>query len=242
MKLRHTLISLPTEGIWLDGLLSHAPDVRALAIVLQPNAHHPARARESLIAATLQEAGFATLTMNLLTHYEESRDPDAHFNVPLLANRVLAAADWVLHQPPLVGLPIGLVSLGTASGAAIRAAAKSPECFGALACLGGRPDLAGAAPLRTLVRPVRFIVGSQDEGLEMLRQAYDLITATRSWKTLDSGDFIHADDAAIRSGASLATEWLIAHLPERPPAIIEPPTAGVDAPLVSPSATPQHPE
>lgn len=241
MKLRHTLISLPTDGIWLDGLLSHAPDVRALAIILQPNAHHPARARESLIADTLQEAGFATLTMNLLTHYEESRDPDAHFNVPLLANRVLATADWVLHQPPLIGLPIGLVSLGTASGAAIRAASKSPECFGALACLGGRPDLAGAAPLRTLVRPVSFIVGSQDGGLEMLRQAYDLITATRAWKVLDTGDFTQTDDASIQSGAHIAADWLIAHLPERPPAILEPQSVPQDEPPIASPAAPHSP-
>ena len=41
MKLRNTPISMPAQGVWLDGLLSHAPDVRGLAIHLHSSGHPP---------------------------------------------------------------------------------------------------------------------------------------------------------------------------------------------------------
>ena len=39
MKLRHTQLSIPANGVWLDGMLAHAPDVRALALCLHSHGH-----------------------------------------------------------------------------------------------------------------------------------------------------------------------------------------------------------
>lgn len=220
MKLRNTLIGIPTENVWLDGLLSHAPDVRALAVILQPDATDPAHAREAAIAHILQEHGFATLTLNLLTHYEQARDPDARFNVPQLANRVLAAAEWIGHQPPLTPLAIGLIASDTPCAAAIRAAVKAPERFGAIVCQGGRADLAGAGQLRALRVPVRFIVGHDDPHAAMLHQAYELIGGRRDWQDIAGGELVHAGGAATAASAHLAAEWLQQQLP--------PPAAPVD--------------
>lgn len=215
VKLRNTLIGISTENVWLDGLLSHAPDVRGLAVILQPDAADPAHAREAAIAASLQSHGFATLTLNLLTHYEQERDPDARFNVPQLANRVVAATEWIGHQPPLTPLAIGLFASDTTCAAAIRAAVRIPERIAAIVCQAGRPDLAGAAQLRALRVPTRFIVGRENPHAAMLHQAFALIGGLRDWRTVDGSDPAHAQPAEIEQTGGLAAEWLQQQLPPR---------------------------
>jgi hypothetical protein len=234
VKLRKTTISIPAEHAWLDGELSHAPDVRGLAAILRPAGSDPARSRELEIAQVLQQAGYATLVINLLTTYEESRDPDARYNVPQMANRVVAVADWIGHQPPLAGLAVGLLASDTACGAAIRAAWKAPAPFAAIVCAAGRPDLAGATPLNALSVPIRLVVGSEDPHAAMLRNAFEHVGGPRDWQTLDDAGEDFADTITLQRFARLAGEWLDANLP--PPAA-EPPSAQPAA-EPSTSATP----
>lgn len=185
MKLRHTLVSIPSAGAWLDGRLSHAPDVRGLVIVVFASARSQIHPPESRLANALQRAGFATLAMDLITHYEQERDPDACFNIPQMTRRLLAVVDWIDHQPALQPLPVGLIGAATGSAVAIRAAWKSPDSFGSIVCVGGRPDLAGAAPLRGLRVPIRFLIKHDDPDQSIAAQAYALITAERDWQVID---------------------------------------------------------
>jgi len=226
VKLRNTILSIPVERAWLDGLLAHAPTVRGLALILQPNAVSHAESRETHIAGVLQAAGFATLTVNLLTRYEETRDPDARYNVPQMANRVLAVTDWIGHQPPLAPLAIGLVASGTASGAAVRAGWKSPERFAAIVCRGGRPDLAGATPLQALPVPIRVIVGADDPDLAMITQAYDHLRGPRDWQLVEGAGALFIEPGTLDRFARLAAEWLTAKLP--PPRTESAPEAPAD--------------
>lgn len=234
MKLRHTTISVPAGSAWLEGELSHAPDVRGLAVLLRAAGGPRAKSIEVAVAETLQQAGFATLVINLLTAYEETRDADARFNVPQMANRVLAVAEWVGHQPPLAGLAVGLVACGTASGAAIRAGWKSPEHFAAIVCGAGRPDLAGATPLNTLTIPVRFVVGSDDPHTPMLMSAYEHLGAPRDWHTLDGAGEHFAEPGAVGGLARLAAGWLLLKLP--PPQTVAPAPAAASSPALPPTS------
>lgn len=213
MKLRTTDISIPHEHAWLYGELCHAPDVRGLAVVLRPAGGPFAHSREQKVVLALQEAGFATLLINLLTAYEQERDPDAQFNVPLMAQRVHAIGEWKQHQPPLDGLSAGLVASGTACGAAVRAAAREPEPFSAIVCRGGRPDLAGLTPLNTLQLPVRVVVGSLDPHAGMIRQAYEHFRGARDWQVVEGADEAFGE-AALSHFGKLAAAWLAQHLPE----------------------------
>ncbi|BAL25073.1 phosphoribosyltransferase [Azoarcus sp. KH32C] len=213
MKLRTTDISIPYEQLWLNGELAHSPEVRGLVAILRPAGSPFVHSRELQVAHVLQEAGFATLLINLLTSYEESRDPDARFNVPQLANRVLAIGEWCLHQPPLAGLAIGLVASGTASGAAIRAGWKAPERFAAIVCRAGRPDLAGLTPLNALTIPIRMIVGSADPHIGMIRQAYEHLRGAHDWQNVDGVGEQFDETGPLERFAALAAEWLAAKLP-----------------------------
>ncbi len=206
MKLRNTLISIPTAGVWLDGVLAHAPDVRGLALLPAGDTYHAPRIDGSRLATALQEAGFATMTLNLLTRHESARDPDAGFNVSRLAQRLLAALEWVGHQPPLASLPIGLVAGGTACAALVRAGVALPERIAALVCIGGRADLAGAAPLRTLSVPTRFIVNRADPQAAIAERAFALIPKA-------SGNWLDVTGDDLRQTASATVQWLTARVP-----------------------------
>lgn len=208
MKLRHSVLSIPSEGVWLDGRLSHAPDVRGLAVILLPDAASRHEPPESGVAAALQAAGYATLLLDLVTHLEDMRDPDARFNVPQMTNRLLGAADWIAHQPTLMSLPIALVAVSTTAAAAIRAAAKSPGRFGAIVCRAGRPDLAGAAPLRALTTPTRIVVGSEDEDLGIVSQAFALMGGDRDWQDVPDAGASFVEPGAMEAFSRLAGEWL----------------------------------
>ncbi|ANQ84863.1 putative phosphoribosyltransferase [Azoarcus olearius] len=231
VKLRHTPIAISADTVWLEGLLSHAPDVRGLAVVLEPGGAEAQRRQDEAVAHSLQESGFATLTLKLLSPYEQVRDPDVRYNTALLGQRLLAASEWIGHQPPLAALPVGLVANDTACAAAIRAAVKSPERFAAIVCLGGRADLAGAGQLRALRVPTRFIVGRSDPHHAMLQQAYELLGSSRDWQRVEGDELHHAGEAVVASAARLTAEWLAQKLPAAAH-----PSAADNAPLVPPLA------
>ena len=218
VKLPTTDMSIPYDQLWLNGELVHSPEVRGLVVILRPAGSSFAHSRDLQVAHVLQEAGFATLLINLLTPYEESRDPDARYNVPQLANRVLAIGEWALHQPPLAGLSIGLVASGTASGAAVRAGWKAPERFAAIVCRAGRPDLAGLTPLNTLNVPIRMVVGTGDAHIQMIRQAYEHLHGAHDWCSVDGVGEQFEDPGALERFGTLAAEWLSDKLPMPQPA------------------------
>ena len=209
MKLRHTQLSIPANGVWLDGMLAHAPDVRALALCLRSHGHPALEQPARPVELTLQAAGFATMTVDLLTRQEVQRDPDASYNIPRLTERILAAAEWTAHQPPLAGLPLALVVSDTGCAAAIRAAVRAPDQFIAIACLGGRADLAGAEPLRAVRAPVRLVVTPGTTEAAILDRAYPLMKGGHHWLALAATeDARELEQLAARA----ATTWLRQHL------------------------------
>lgn len=222
MKLRTTLLSIPAEGAWLDARLSHAPGVSALVVILVPGTDPLTQPVDQRVATAVQRAGMATLVLDLLTANEELRDADARYNVPQMANRLLAATEWIEHQPPLHALPIGLLGSGTASAAAVRAAWKSPGRYASIVCRAGRPDLAGAEPLRELATPIRIVAGANDPDAHIAAQAYSLIAAERDWQRVPDAGPLFAEGDTLSTFNRLATAWLADTL-QRPA------TAPVDA-------------
>jgi dienelactone hydrolase len=218
MKLRHTELSIPAGPVWLGGHLAHAPDTRALIVLLQTSAGNHRDSREAYVAQLLQQAGFATFLLDLLTPHEDARDPDARYNTPLLAARLEAALTWLDHQPPLQGLARGVLASGTGSGAAVRAASRTQDGFQALFCRAGRLDLAGAGPLANVGMPVYVAVGRKDPGRDMVRRAYELIRTEKQWQEIGDVDDLFDQPGALETATRLAASWFDHTLPAaRPP-------------------------
>ena len=104
--------------------------------------------RNRMVAEALQQGGFATLLLDLLTRAEEAvdlRTREFRFDIDRLGHRVTGALDWAAGDPHLSGLPIACFGASTGAAAALCAAAERPDRVAAVISRGGRPDLAGEA-------------------------------------------------------------------------------------------------
>jgi len=126
------------------------------------------------VADVLNEGALATLLIGLLTADEQELDlqtSQLRFDVPFLANRLVAITRSLRNQPQMAGLKVGYFGASTGAAAALMAAAELPGLIAAVVSRGGRPDLAGGA-LERVDAPTLAIVGANDRVvLELNRKA-----------------------------------------------------------------------
>src|SRR5215216_3354474 len=140
-------VTIPVDGVRLTGDLTipaGAVGVVAFAHGTGSGRHSP---RNRQVAGGLVEARLATLLVDLLTQDEEEvdlRTRELRFDVPLLADRMVAAIDWLNDERSTVELPVGCFGASTGAAAALIAAARRPGRVPAVVSRGGRPDLARA--------------------------------------------------------------------------------------------------
>jgi pimeloyl-ACP methyl ester carboxylesterase len=172
--------------------------------------------RNRFVADTLNEAGFGTLLLDLLTPAEEHADRltgELRFDIGLLAHRLLAAIDW-LRAGPAHALRIGLFGASTGAAAALVAAAERPEDVAAVVSRGGRPDLAGPA-LARVHAPTLLIVGGADRVvLELNRRALKLLPTERRLVIVPGATHLFEEPGALEEVARLATDWFSHYLGE----------------------------
>jgi len=125
--------------------------------------------RNRQVAARLQQAGLGTLLFDLLTE-AEADDRRNVFDIPLLAQRLGEAIEFLRALAAMRALPIGLFGASTGAAAALVAAAQRPDQVSAVVSRGGRPDLAGDA-LPLVRAPTLLIIGGADVEVLMLNRA-----------------------------------------------------------------------
>ena len=170
--------------------------------------------RNRRVAETLNEAGIATLLLDLLTAPEEGRDrvtAEYRFDIDLLARRLGATVDWIRRNPATVRLPLGLFGASTGAAAALVAAAVRSEEIAAVVSRGGRPDLAGPA-LPAVKAPTLLVVGGADEQvLELNRRALELMQTEKRLVVIPGATHLFEEPGALQQVAQVATEWFLDH-------------------------------
>ncbi|MBI1899173.1 MAG: dienelactone hydrolase family protein [Acidobacteria bacterium] len=171
--------------------------------------------RNRYVAGALRQGSLGTLLMDLLTRDEEAVDlRTAHlrFDIPLLAERLVHATDWLLAQPETRELKIGYFGASTGGGAALVAAARRPGRVGAIVSRGGRPDLAKAS-LAEVRAPTLLIVGGDDVPvIEMNRSAYQDLTCEKEMQIVPGASHLFEEPGALEQVADLARRWFERHL------------------------------
>src|SRR5437016_742171 len=110
---------------------------RAAGVVLFAHGSGSSRhsPRNRYVASVLQQGGFATLLLDLLTATEEQIDlktGQLRFDIGLLGERLLEATDWLQQEPATRGLSIGYFGASTGAAAALIAAAERSSLIGAV--------------------------------------------------------------------------------------------------------------
>src|SRR6266516_308474 len=98
-------VRLDAHGAILNGDLSIPGDARGLVVFAHGSGSSRHSRRNRAVADVLVHAKLATLLLDLLTREEEQTDvvtAELRFDMPLLANRVVAALDWTRTHPQTV--------------------------------------------------------------------------------------------------------------------------------------------
>jgi putative phosphoribosyl transferase len=171
--------------------------------------------RNQLVARILRSAGLATLLFDLLSEEEEQLDMrmrHLRFDIKLLAERLMEAANWVSTSPHTQTLKVGLFGSSTGGAAALEAAAQNPDRIQAIVSRGGRPDLAGPSLLKVKC-PSLLIVGERDEAvLSLNREALGRLTCTKELVIIPGASHLFEEAGALEKVAVCAADWFKSHL------------------------------
>src|SRR5438477_9612701 len=145
------VVRVPAGQVSLEGNLVVPASARGVVLFAHGSGSSRHSPRNRYVAQVLQDAGLATLLIDLLTPDEEQvdmRTGHLRFDIGLLAERLVGATDWLTQQPNTQNLRVGYFGASTGAGAALVAAAERPDVVAAVVSRGGRPDLAGPALAR----------------------------------------------------------------------------------------------
>ena len=205
-------VRVPSAGIMLDGDLA-VPAEEARGVVLFAHGSGSSRhsPRNRRVARALQEIGWATLLLDLLTPEEEQidlRTRELRFDISRLAARLTAAADWLAEQRDTAELPLAVFGASTGAAAALITAADRPERVRLVISRGGRPDLAGDALYRVRA-PTLLIVGERDPEVRKLNEsAAAVMRAPVSIELVPAATHLFEEPGALETVIDLAAAAL----------------------------------
>jgi predicted phosphoribosyltransferase/dienelactone hydrolase len=205
-------VNIPCGERRLEGVLGLPETVRGVVAFAHGSGSGRHSPRNRHVARTLQEAGIATLLLDLLGPDEEG-DRAKVFDIELLAGRLVAAVSWLGQEESTRGRKLGLFGASTGAGAALVAAAREAASVAAVVSRGGRPDLAGPATLGRVVAPTLLIVGGRDEAvIELNRKALAELTGPRELVLVPDATHLFPEPGALEEVARLAAAWFTRHL------------------------------
>ena len=168
--------------------------------------------RNNYVAKVLNDAGIATLLLDLLTR-EEDLDYDLRFDIMLLAERLQDATAWLQHDERTKDLKIGYFGASTGAAAALKAAAKLGKAIHAVVSRGGRPDLASTQELGKVSSPTLLVVGGNDDVvIDLNRRAFTYLACEKEMKIIAGATHLFEEPGKLERVAIEARNWFSRHL------------------------------
>lgn len=190
-----------------------APGVVLFAHGSGSSRHSP---RNQFVARIIRDTGMGTLLFDLLTQDEEQEDQasgEFRFDMELLANRLIAATDWVERQAETSGLKIGYFGASTGGGAALMAAATLGERVAAVVSRGGRPDLAGEALVEVKCPTLLLVGGLDDVVIRLNQQALEKLCCKKELRIISGASHLFAERGKLEQVAHISAQWFHLHMP-----------------------------
>jgi len=199
----HALVAIPVNGVKLEGMLVVPERARGVVLFVHGSGSSRLSPRNNFVAGNLNDAGYGTLLMDLLTKQEDAKYEN-RFDIDLLTWRLERVTQWIMEQPHCSALDIGYFGASTGAAAALNAAATFGSTIGAVVLRGGRPDLAAEA-LANVQSPTLLIVGGMDEVvIELNRQAYEKLQAKKHLAIVKGATHLFEEPGTLQEVARLA--------------------------------------
>ena len=197
--------------------------------------------RNKFVADTLNDNGFATLIVDLLTVQEQESDEKSQkiigkypgillnkFNIHLLSERLKTITQWIVENEnndslieKLKGLPIGYFGASTGAAAALEASSfvynLHSEKIYAIVSIGGRPDLADTDALWSIKASTLFIIGEKDdkEIISVNKKAFKQLKNAKSKDFITipkAGHLFDEDPDIMEKVAEISIGWFVKNL------------------------------
>jgi dienelactone hydrolase len=197
----------------LEGLLTIPAGAQAIVLFSHGSGSSRHSPRNQYVARVLQDAGLATLLIDLLTVEEEKEDlitREHRFNIRLLAKRLIVATDWLAQQADTQNLIVGYFGASTGAAAALIAGAERANIINAIVSRGGRPDLAGSEALKNVKAPTLFIVGEKDiQVIDLNKEALKQLQRVEKKKlvVIPGATHLFEEPGTLEEVARIAKGW-----------------------------------
>jgi putative phosphoribosyl transferase len=216
-KVEEHLVQVAFGAVNLEGNLNVPASTRGVVLFAHGSGSSRHSPRNRYVASVLNQAGFATLLLDLLTPDEEEAEQQTRhlrFNITFLAERLVTATEWLAQNTDVPNLKVGYFGASTGAGAALVAAAQLPEAIKAVVSRGGRPDLAGSA-LSEVQAPTLLIVGGNDTPvIGMNQKALVQLRVEKKLEIVPGATHLFEEPGALEQVARLAREWFDRYLVE----------------------------
>ncbi len=208
---QESLVEVQAGPVILEGNLFLPAEAQGVVLFAHGSGSSRHSPRNRFVAQVLNQAGLATLLLDLLTADEEAIDAFSaryRFDIGLLAERLTGAVDWLHATEATADLAVGCFGASTGAAAALMTAAERPHLVRAVVSRGGRPDLAGPA-LERVQAPTLLIVGGNDAPvLDLNRQALERLAATqKELRIVPGATHLFEEPGALEEVARLAADW-----------------------------------
>lgn len=207
-----TAVQVHSADVVLDADLTIPAHAAGIVVFAHGSGSSRHSSRNRRVARALQDAGLATLLLDLLTQEEEAVDVNTReyrFDIPRLAGRLCGVQEWLAAQNDTRALRTGYFGASTGAGAALIAAARAPDDIGAVVSRGGRPDLAGPA-LPRVAAPTLLIVGGDDlPVIELNREAMARMHAHVQLEIVPGASHLFEEPGTLERVAQLARDWFV---------------------------------
>ena len=208
-------VMVTSDAVTMRGLLGIPKGARGVVLFAHGSGSGRLSSRNNFVARALQDAGHATLLIDLLSEEEERADAGTghlRFDIPFLAKRLEAATTWLADAAETRTLSVGYFGASTGAAAALVAAAELRDQVDAVVSRGGRPDLAGEH-LARVTAPTLLIVGSRDVPVIPLNEdAFAQLRCAKKLEIVPGASHLFEEPGTLEVVSRLASSWFAKYL------------------------------
>jgi putative phosphoribosyl transferase len=204
-------VAIQAGKVEMEGILRLPEDPIGIILFVHGGVANRVNPPNDYVASVLRNARLGTLWMNLLTA-QEARSSQMRCDIPMLADRLNAAYDWLRRYGSTRDVPIGLFGASNGAAAVLHLAATQGRGICAIVSRGGRPDLAGQSLLGKISAPTLLIVGELDDGVvETNRAAYAALRCKKRFEIIPGATHAFEESGNLEVVARLARGWFLQH-------------------------------
>ncbi|MHB1300013.1 MAG: dienelactone hydrolase family protein [Burkholderiales bacterium] len=205
-------VVIVAEKANLEGTLTLPKNAHGIVLFSHGSGSSRFSPRNNYVARILNDAGFATLLLDLLTR-QEDLDYEMRFDIELLTRRLLEATSWLQSENKTKQMKIGYFGASTGAASALKAAAKLGRSISAVVSRGGRPDLASPEELALVAAPTLLIVGGSDDiVVELNREAFLNLACEKEMKIIPGASHLFEEPGKLEQVATAAKDWFRRYL------------------------------